>query len=112
MVGWAQVLIVSCSTSMSSGLEVKLEPEERDSQTSCGKERQLAPRPRACVRLTPNSANCCATKAVPLSPFWAAAIAFGLASPSLIVEAGWSRFAPQQGMLSVLTKQVPLLPPA
>src|SRR5690242_2776999 len=54
-IGW-------CSTSMSSGLEVKLDPDDRDSHTSCVKALQPVS-PSTFVRLTPNSANCCATRA-------------------------------------------------
>src|SRR5215472_1779269 len=106
-----QFWIVWCSTSMSCGFEVKLDPDERDSQTCCGKEKHLPPRLSAWVRLMPNSANWLVASAVPLSPLSAAVIGDWFDLPSKSDALTVTTFAPQHGMLSVLTKHVPLLPP-
>jgi len=98
------------TNSTSSGLEVKLDPDERDSHTCCGKQGS-GPPPRAWVRSTPNSANCCATKAVPLIPLSPAAIAAWFALPSNSVGLTVDTCAPQQGGESVLTRHLPFLRP-
>src|SRR5215469_4949159 len=96
---------------MSCGFEVKLDPDDRASQTSCGKAKHWPERPSASVRLTPNSANWLIASVVPLIPLLAAVIAAWLDSPSKRVGATRTALAPQHGMTSVLTKHVPLLPP-
>ncbi len=95
-------------TSMSSGDEVKLDPDERDSQTCCGKATHVeALRPSASVKLTPNSANWLTPIAVLLIPLSAAAMADWFDCPSNRLDCTRTAVAPQQGRGSVLTKQVP-----
>src|SRR5215472_10758157 len=78
---WPQFAISRCSISMSSGFEVKLDPDVRDSHTSCGNALQPV-NPRTFVRLTPNSANCCATRAVLSIPLLPAVMADWFEHPS------------------------------
>src|SRR5438309_710170 len=78
-----QLLISTAWNSMSCGLEVKLDPDERDSHTCCGKEKHLPLRPSTCVRLTPISLKAKAGSSIPLIPFSFAGIAFSvLTAPS------------------------------
>src|SRR6516162_6430352 len=106
---------------MSSGFEVKLDPDERDCHTSCVNGLQPV-NPSTFVRLTPNSANCCATRGVLSIPLSPAAMADWFEHPStslwvvpqpptVIPLAEVMTFAPQQGGLWLLMLQVPLLPP-
>ena len=70
MMTWPQFEIGVVSIERSSGFEEKLDPDERDSQSVCDVVLQaFGFWPSAVVRLTPNSANCPATRAWPLIPF-------------------------------------------
>src|SRR5690349_21823938 len=98
---------------MSSGFELKLDPEARDSQTVCAKVSQaVVESPRASVRFTPNSANSPAETAWPLIALSAAAMSAWFTAPSNNELFGVTAFAPQHGIESWATTQVPLLPPS
>src|SRR5262249_61596322 len=94
-----QFWMVLCTNSTSCGFEVKLDPDERDSHTCCGKEKHLPLRFRTCVRLTPNSANSFISSGVPWIPLSEALMCdvFALPSNSVPFGGGVITFAPQHG---------------
>src|SRR5207244_6105166 len=104
---WIEVFV----SSMSWGLEVKLDPEERDSHTCCGKAMHFPRRPSARLRLIPNSAKALTGSAVLFSPLSSAAMVDWFASPSNAEPSGMMILAPQQGM-AFATRHVPLFPPS
>src|SRR5260370_8313788 len=108
-----QLLIVCWLMSRSWGFEVKLDPEDRDSHVCCGKLKQWPEMPSACERLIPNSENWLTGRAMPLIPLSAAAIGDWFDLPLDIAPLGVITLEPQQGRLSVFTKQVlAVFPPA
>src|SRR6266516_4749089 len=103
-----QFWIVCDSISLSCGFELKLDPDDRDSQTSCGNVMHFPLRPRAALRLMPNSATALAPRAAPLIPLSAPAMADWFDWPSNSDESGMMTFAPQQG--GALATRQPLTP--
>src|SRR5579862_1205892 len=102
--------VLTLTNSRSSGDEVKLDPDERDSHTCCGKHGNglLLVAPRALDRSTPNSENWFTANAVPLIPLSppgaiAPVIPFTpvFDEPSNSVGLTVITFAPQQGGLTV-----------
>src|SRR3989442_10428089 len=91
-----QFWILIAWNSRSCGLELKLDADERDSHTCCGKEKHLPVRPSTFVRLTPISLKAKVGSSVPLIPFSFAGIAsLALTAPSNAELSGAITFAPQ-----------------
>src|SRR6266700_3099718 len=93
--------------STSSGCEVKLDPEERDTQVWLAMQGSAPPPPAltAWVRLIPNSANALVGRSAPLMPLSAPAIGLVLMLPSKRAGSLMSCSLPQHGALSWGTKQ-------